>query len=89
MAGFNPSIVVDGHSVEVPGILWIFAFALRGVPWAVEEMRKPEVEAQLKAYLLKQKMHNRQKTIDYLSTRLNHQMKEQLEDLCRLVSLKP
>lgn len=38
---FAPQIMVDGHSVTPEGWMWVLGFALRGIPWAVEQASDP------------------------------------------------
>lgn len=46
----QPGVVIDGQTIYPPGWAWIFAFALRGVPWAIAELEKPEVAEQVEAW---------------------------------------
>ena len=77
---FSPSVMIDGHSVAVPGILWVVAFALRGIPWALEEIKKPEVDAAFKKFLLEQRVDRRQDYIDRLTRELAQAQQLQDED---------
>lgn len=84
---FSPSVMIDGHSVAVPGILWVVAFALRGVPWALEEIKKPEVDAEFRKYLLNQRCHRRQAYIDRLDAELKQAIQLQEQDNATIHSL--
>jgi len=49
---FSPGVMVPGVGlVEVPGWMWVLAFALRGVPWAMEEVSGPEFGAVVRAWV--------------------------------------
>lgn len=38
---FAPGVMMDGHMVKPPGWMWVLAFALRGVPWAMAQVETP------------------------------------------------
>lgn len=43
MVSFAPSILLpNGETYTPTNYEWVFAFAIRGVPWAVEQMAKWE-----------------------------------------------
>ncbi len=47
----QPSVLLpNGQTYTPPGWMWVLAFALRGVPWAVEEADKPEFRERVKAH---------------------------------------
>jgi hypothetical protein len=49
MEKIQPSVLLpNGQTVTPPGWMWVLAFALRGVPWAIEEADKPEFRAIVK-----------------------------------------
>ena len=41
MERFAPTIEINGETITPAGWMWVLAFALRGVPWALIEVRKP------------------------------------------------
>ncbi len=56
---FAPTVLVrdeygNTHTVTPPGWVWVLAFALRGVPWAVEEIESGRCDAAQK-YLAAQR----------------------------------
>jgi hypothetical protein len=53
----HPSVMIDGKRVEVPGFMFVLAFALRGIRWAIEEADKPEFREQVKEWIRNQ--HNK------------------------------
>lgn len=54
---FAPSVLMpDGVTVTVPGWMWVLAFATRGIPWALEQVRDPKynIQGRMSEYLYKQ-----------------------------------
>ncbi len=41
---FRPTVMIDGESVEFEGWMLVLAFALRGIPWAVEQASSDEFD---------------------------------------------
>jgi hypothetical protein len=39
---FAPTIMLDGREVQPAGWVWVLAFALAGVPWAIAEAETAE-----------------------------------------------
>lgn len=50
---FNPGVVVDGKLYEIPGWMWVLAFATAGIPWALEAVGTEEFKAAVDAWKLK------------------------------------
>ena len=38
---FSPGVMIDGHRYDVEGWMIVLAFALRGIPWAIESADDP------------------------------------------------
>jgi len=78
----TPSVMIDGESVSFEGWMLVLAFALREIPWAVEQASDPEFD-------LRGKMQDYYKQKDkhwfenYIS-RLEKELKEAKEELCEL-----
>jgi rubrerythrin len=53
---FNPGVVIDGQTFNPPGWMWVMAFAMRGVEWAVEAASKPEFLEVVQAYMREQNL---------------------------------
>lgn len=45
-----PGVVIDGQTYQPPGWMWVLAFALRGVPWAVTMATSPDFQQQKQAW---------------------------------------
>jgi len=41
---FSPTAIVDGETVTPEGWMWVLAFALKGIEWAVEKAEDPEYD---------------------------------------------
>jgi hypothetical protein len=48
---FAPSVLIDGRSFQPPGWMWIWAYAMAEVPWAMKEAMTPEFRAQVNEWL--------------------------------------
>lgn len=48
---FNPSVVINGESYDTPGWMYVIAFAIRGVPWALETAHSAEFQARMDAII--------------------------------------
>ncbi len=63
---FNPGVMIDGRRVEVPGFMWIVAFASRGVQWAIDAMEQdPTIEQRFKNGLVMQEIEKVDGQIEY------------------------
>jgi len=58
MEHFAPKVVIDGATITPESWMWFLAFALQGIPWAVEEASKPGFKEQIANY------YNRKKTYE-------------------------
>ena len=69
---FAPGVVVDGHYLEPEGWMWVLAFALRGVPWAVEKASEPgyDLRRKMRDYERRKQQHFLEEDIVYLEDRL-------------------
>lgn len=79
---FNPGVMIDGDRIEVEGWMVILAFAIRGIPWALEQADDPE-------YDLRGKMndYNRRRSIYFTEghiVQLENKLKKAKEELCEL-----
>ena len=50
METFHPAVIIDGQTVHPEGWMYILAFAIAGIPWAIEEASKPEFLETCKDY---------------------------------------
>lgn len=73
----SPTVVIDGETITPPGWMWVFAFAIRGIKWALEEVEKPEFREEVRRYVKEQKNYQLQKQIDEYLERIE-QLREQL-----------
>lgn len=48
---FSLSVLIDGRTYYPPGWMYIFAFTMRGIKWAMEEVEKPEFDKVVKEWL--------------------------------------
>ena len=57
---FSPSVLIDGYTVEVEGWMIILAFAIRGIPWAIDEIKRdePAFKAKIADYFVRRNRHN-------------------------------
>ena len=68
--------------VEVPGFMYVIAFAIRGIPWAIEAASKPEFDVMVRKYYRDQKVVSMKNNIlEYKKSiaRLEKQLKD-IED---------
>lgn len=80
---FAPSVMIDGVSYEPEGWMWILAFAMRGIPWAVEMAMSPEFDMDGKVRDYQQRRRR------YFNEREAGRVEQQIEDLKRrLADLK-
>jgi hypothetical protein len=74
----QPGVLIDGQTVHPPGWMYVLAFALRGIPWAVQEATKPGFEPQVRQYLQDQRNSQTLAEIDSLLARVAELRKELL-----------
>lgn len=79
---FAPGVVIDGRTVYPPGWMWVFALALRGCPWAEEEIARPEFDAVVRQWFRDQAVAELEEQKADLEARLSEVM-AQLERLRR------
>jgi hypothetical protein len=78
---FAPKVrMKDGTDYEPRGWEWIFAFALAGCEWAIEEASKPEFRETIIVDLKKRKQEKLQSTIDFHLKRVE-ELKEEMRIL--------
>lgn len=80
MSTFAPSVLVDGKTVTPPGWMWVLAFAIRDVPWAVAEVCKPDFEQRIRDWHHELRTTQAEATVAALEARLAA-AKQQLQDL--------
>lgn len=75
---FNPSVLIDGLTIEVENWMVVLAFALRGIPWAVELADSPEYDmrGKIKDYHRREKKYFTELEIAELEERLSEARKE-------------
>jgi len=80
---FAPSVLVPGAGVvQPPGWMWVLAFALRGVPWAVAEALRPQFRERALRYYAEKKLSTLVAERDEAERRvreLNESVESQLE----------
>lgn len=77
-----PSILLANGETYVPeGWMWVLAFALKGVPWALEEADKPEFRAHIRTYMIKQQVTEIDSAIKELEQQLD-ELKKERNELC-------
>lgn len=72
----TPTILIDGQTYTPEGWMWILAFALRGIPWALEAASKPEFEIIVKDYLIREHNTKLQAEVDNCLERIEQLRKE-------------
>ncbi len=79
---FNPGVMIDGQRMEVEGWMIILAFALRGIPWALEQADDPEYDLRGKItdYNKRKSIYHSEKYVE----RLEKQLKKAKEELWEL-----
>ncbi len=55
---FAPSVVIDGRTVEPPGWMWVFAFALGGCSWAIKECESERFKQQARDWIRDRKRYH-------------------------------
>lgn len=88
MERFAPGVMIDGERYEPPGWMWILAFALAGVPWAVEEIKRdePAFKALIRAWLREQKLQGLKEQLQYfrdLQARIERDYDKRIEATLR------
>lgn len=75
---FAPTVVVDGQTVTPEGWMWVLAFAIRGVKWALDECEKPEFDlrGKMRDYYKRKKAYEINDEIVELESRLNDLRRE-------------
>ncbi len=80
---FNPSVRIwhgrpinEYEDYTPPGWMWILAFALRGVEWAIEEADKPEFRARIKEYYHNEAIESKEAIITEYEQKLEKFYKE-------------
>ena len=70
---FNPSVRVwHGYPINEyetytpPGWMWVLAFALRGVEWAIEEADTPKFKEIIREYYRQEERENKKRRLKYL-----------------------
>ena len=66
----RPGVVVDGVTIHPPGWMYVVAWAMAGVAWAVEEADKPDFKERMRAWLTEQKRANIDAQIKELEDRI-------------------
>ena len=46
----QPGIIIDNQTYYPPGWMWILAFALKGIPWAIQEMESGVHDAAMRQF---------------------------------------
>ncbi len=68
---------VEGYgTIKVQGWMYVLAFALRGIPWAIEETMKPSFREMVLQYQKDQKNYKINQEIDSLLLRVEELKKE-------------
>ena len=55
---FAPSVVIGGRTVEPPGWMWVFAFALAGCSWAIKECEPESFKDAARGWLRARDRHH-------------------------------
>jgi len=78
----TPAVMIDGQSVPVEGWMLVLAFAMRGIPWAVEQATDPEFDlrGRMKYYYKRKDTYWFENHI----ARLEKELKDAKEQLCKL-----
>ena len=82
MEHFSPTVLVDGYTVTPEGWMYVLAFALRGVPWAVKVATDPQFDLRGKI-----DDYNRREKKHYLELDLAHYDKRLAEVKAELKGL--
>jgi len=69
---FNPGVMVDGVHVEPEGWMWVLAFALGGVDWAVRDARDPafDLRGKIDDYYRRRSIYFAEREVQELERRL-------------------
>lgn len=67
---FSPSIVLHGRTVVPEGWMWVLAFALAGVQWAVDEASTPEFTERCREGVKKLRDRETESEIAHLEQRI-------------------
>lgn len=82
---FSPSVLIDGIDVHPEGWMYVLAFALKGIPWAVKECEKPNFDLRgklatyynrQKEYVLRERIEDYEKKLDKIKSELKVVMKD-------------
>lgn len=65
-----PSVMIDGQTITPPGWMWILGFAIGDCQWAIDELEKPEIKAQMEAWIQSRRDAQLEEEIAYLEARL-------------------
>lgn len=78
---FAPKITLpNGQEYTPEGWMWILAFALRGIPWAITEASKPEFDAKIKDWYTRKQIAMLEEEREELQAQLNV-VQQQLQSL--------
>lgn len=69
----KPGVVIDGQTYYPEGWMYILAFALKGIPWAIELIEKPECKAAMRQFF-----------VDQNNDKINEKIKYYLEEIEKL-----
>jgi hypothetical protein len=61
----KPGVVIDGQTYYPPGWMYVLAFALKGVPWAIKECEKEGFKETIKQHLRNEKNKEITESIEY------------------------
>lgn len=69
---FAPTVMVHGVAVTPEGWMWVLAYALAGVEWALETVRDPafDLDGKIRDYNRRKREHFARVEIAELETRL-------------------
>ena len=82
METLKPSVIIDGRTVYPEGWMYILAFALKGIPWAIATVESPEFDlrGKLKDYYKRRDAYFLESDIAYYEKKLN-ELKSELKML--------
>ena len=79
---FAPQVIIDGKTVTPEGWMWVFGFALAGVPWAIETALSPIMDTKVRRYELRRRLYFRQEHLEALEVRVK-KTRNEIEQIAR------